>query len=241
MGAWFGLALPTEETRDLLVTAMRSSGGSLTAYPLGDGVLDRRRSRCGRRDVGVHLVHLRPDPGRQVGRASWRPPSSTSVARRRSCRVIGTVRISRRCVTWLAGCRTRSSSREEPSVSRTRSWFRSRTWSSAVEAVAQRGAEREDHDDGALGVRHGDADSARLRVRRPRCAVPVAELSGRLRIGEPAGGCLRHRDSMPTPATRRGRSRSPTRRRCHPAYRRPTATRTRRPTGRPSRRPGRWR
>ena len=34
MGAWFGLALPTEETRDLLVTAMRRSGGSLTAYPL---------------------------------------------------------------------------------------------------------------------------------------------------------------------------------------------------------------
>ena len=34
MGAWLALALPTEETRDLLVAAMRSSAGSLTAYPL---------------------------------------------------------------------------------------------------------------------------------------------------------------------------------------------------------------
>jgi hypothetical protein len=34
MGAWFALALPTEETRQLLVAAMRGSGGSLTAYPL---------------------------------------------------------------------------------------------------------------------------------------------------------------------------------------------------------------
>ena len=36
--------------------------------PAGDGVLDRRRSRCGRRDGDVHLVHLGPAPGRQVGR-----------------------------------------------------------------------------------------------------------------------------------------------------------------------------
>ena len=34
MGAWFSLALPTEETRELLVAAMGSSAGSLTSYPL---------------------------------------------------------------------------------------------------------------------------------------------------------------------------------------------------------------